>query len=86
MLSSRGAATLSLAALLARVALACFGWGEALSQRIELSSPADSVLRLREGHALAGLHSLPGCQTGYMDNTSTGCHQSVSSTYAILEY
>ena len=49
MLSPRGAATLSTAAVLARVTLACLGWGETLSARLELSSPADSVLRLREG-------------------------------------
>jgi|AntAceMinimDraft_11_1070367.scaffolds.fasta_scaffold36023_1 hypothetical protein len=52
MLSPLGATTLSVAALLARALLAAWGCGETLASRLELSSPADSLLRLREGAAL----------------------------------
>ena len=46
-------------AMLARVALAWYGWAETLAGRVELTSPADSVLRLREGQALAALDQSP---------------------------
>ena len=59
MLSPRAAAALSAAALLARVLLASAGAGEVLSARVELSSPANSVLRLREGWALANMGQSP---------------------------
>ena len=59
MSSPRGAAALAAAAVLARVALASMGWGETLSARLELASPADSVLRLREGHALVAIGQSP---------------------------
>jgi hypothetical protein len=59
MLSPRAAAAVSAAALVARVLLAAGGAGEELSARVELSSPADSVLRLREGWALANMGQSP---------------------------
>ena len=55
----RGAFAVAALAMLARVALAWYGWAETLAGRVELTSPADSVLRLREGQALAALDQSP---------------------------
>ena len=55
----RGAYAVAALAVLARVALAWYGWAETLAGRVELTSPADSVLRLREGQALAALDQSP---------------------------
>jgi phosphatidylinositol glycan class U len=55
----RGAFAVATLAMLARVALAWYGWAETLAGRVELTSPADSVLRLREGQALAALDQSP---------------------------
>ena len=55
----RGAYAVAALAVLARVALAWYGWAETLAGRVELTSPVDSVLRLREGQALAALDQSP---------------------------
>lgn len=50
---------LMVAALAARVLLVHFGWHAPLASRIELSSPVDSLARLREGAALVEMGMSP---------------------------
>ena len=50
---------LMVAALAARVLLVHFGWHAPLASRIELSSPVDSLARLREGAALVEMGLSP---------------------------
>jgi GPI-anchor transamidase subunit U len=55
----RGAVALAAAGVLARVLLACLGWTDAASERLELASPVDALARIREGHALWGMGQSP---------------------------
>ena len=57
--STRSTALIAVAALAARVLLVHFGWHTPLASRIELSSPVDSLARLREGAALVGMGMSP---------------------------
>ena len=55
----RGAVALAAAGVLARVLLACLGWTDAASERLELASPVDALARIHEGHALWGMGQSP---------------------------
>ncbi len=57
--SSTRWSALMVAALAARVLLVHFGWHAPLASRIELSSPVDSLARLREGAALVEMGLSP---------------------------
>ena len=57
--SKRSTALMVFAALAARVLLVHFGWHAPLASRIELSSPVDSLARLREGAVLVDMDMSP---------------------------
>ena len=59
MASAKATAALALCAVVTRVLLAFFGWHDVLSSRVELTSPVDSIRRLKEGTALVALRMSP---------------------------